>query len=310
MFERFTDRPAPWSCWRRSRRAACRTTTSAPSTSCSGCSPRGTASRRRSSKRRASRSMPRAADVVRIVGSSAEAPSGSIQFTPRAKTVLERSLRESLQPRSRPHRHRAHPPRDPRRRRWAREPDPRVARLLARDRPRRRPARDRIDARCVAVGPPAGGAVGGSVKASRASRTRRRRWSRSTSRAREFAGHGPISSGHILRALVADPDSQAARALASLGVSAERIEGALAATSTEGTTDETPEARSRASRASSTDGGPCRDQHRGSRSRQAAGGWRRRAHRRRSRKRSTSCGPASSERRARRRTAGGASMEE
>jgi hypothetical protein len=41
---------------------------------------------------------------------------------------------------------------------------------------------------------------------------------------------------------IADPNSQAARALGSLGVSAEQIGGALAATSTEGTTDEMPEA--------------------------------------------------------------------
>ena len=46
----------------------------------------------------------------------------------------------------------------------------------------------------------------------------------------------------MLRALVAGSDSQAARALASLGISPDRVEGALAATSIEGTSDETPEA--------------------------------------------------------------------
>src|SRR6478609_972719 len=36
------------------------------------------------------------ADVVRIIGTPGEVPTGSMPFTPRAKTVLESSLRESL----------------------------------------------------------------------------------------------------------------------------------------------------------------------------------------------------------------------
>ena len=60
-------------------------------------------------------------------------------------------------------------------------------------------------------------------------------------RARERAGRAPVSSADILRTLLDDPDSQAVRALAALGVSADGVERALAATPIEGTTDETAE---------------------------------------------------------------------
>ena len=56
--------------------------------------------------------------VGEIVGRGQQAPSGHIPFTPRAKKVLELSLREALQLGSQLHRHRAHPARpDPRGRR-------------------------------------------------------------------------------------------------------------------------------------------------------------------------------------------------
>jgi hypothetical protein len=60
-------------------------------------------------------------------------------------------------------------------------------------------------------------------------------------RARGLAIRRALSSADVLRALLADGDSQAARALASLGVSAEDAERALAATPVAGTTDETAE---------------------------------------------------------------------
>lgn len=60
-------------------------------------------------------------------------------------------------------------------------------------------------------------------------------------RARERAGRGPVSSADILRALLDDPDSQAVRALAALGVTPGELERALAATPVEGTTDEAAE---------------------------------------------------------------------
>ena len=53
--------------------------------------------------------------VGEIAGQGQQAPSGHIPFTPRAKNVLELSLREALQLGSQLHRHRAHPARpDPR----------------------------------------------------------------------------------------------------------------------------------------------------------------------------------------------------
>jgi ATP-dependent Clp protease ATP-binding subunit ClpA len=60
-------------------------------------------------------------------------------------------------------------------------------------------------------------------------------------RARERAGRGPVSSADILRALLDDKDSQAVRALAALGITAEDLERAIATTPVEGTTDETAE---------------------------------------------------------------------
>jgi hypothetical protein len=59
--------------------------------------------------------------------------------------------------------------------------------------------------------------------------------------AQDLSGPDPLASSHFLRAVVSMPDSVAARALASLGVTRERVEGALAATSTEGSSDETPD---------------------------------------------------------------------
>jgi ATP-dependent Clp protease ATP-binding subunit ClpA len=59
--------------------------------------------------------------------------------------------------------------------------------------------------------------------------------------AQNLSGSDPLASSHFLRAVVSMPDSVAARALASLGMTRERIEQALATISTEGTSDETPD---------------------------------------------------------------------
>ncbi len=50
-----------------------------------------------------------------------------------------------------------------------------------------------------------------------------------------------MTSAHLLRAIVAATETQAGRALASLGVTAEAVDRGLAATPVEGTTDETRE---------------------------------------------------------------------
>jgi ATP-dependent Clp protease ATP-binding subunit ClpA len=59
--------------------------------------------------------------------------------------------------------------------------------------------------------------------------------------ARQLAGRDMQSSGHLLRAMVAATDSQAGRALASLDITPEAVERALDSTPIEGTTDETRE---------------------------------------------------------------------
>ncbi len=89
--------PAEWSCWRKKKRACSTTTTSGPSTSCSASSTRVRASPPRRSSRSASRSRPCAPRSRRSSVTAAPSPSGHIPFTPRAKKVLELSLREALQ---------------------------------------------------------------------------------------------------------------------------------------------------------------------------------------------------------------------
>ena len=83
--------------WRKKKPGCSITTTSAPSTSCSASSTRATAV-----AARALESLGISLDAVRqqveeIIGRGQQAPSGHIPFTPRAKKVLELSLRESLQ---------------------------------------------------------------------------------------------------------------------------------------------------------------------------------------------------------------------
>jgi ATP-dependent Clp protease ATP-binding subunit ClpC len=60
-------------------------------------------------------------------------------------------------------------------------------------------------------------------------------------RARERAGGGAVSSTDILRALLDDNDNRAARALAALGVTPDKLDHAIAEIPVEGTTDETLE---------------------------------------------------------------------
>ena len=155
------------------------------------------------------------ADVERIIGRGVDIPAANIPFTPRAKKLLEHSLRESL-----------------------------------------RLGNNYIDSEHILLGLLSEGegvaaqilvshglalddarvaviqAIGVPVSALAVGQ-----WTAGMAPPRPR----PVSSAHMLRALVAGADSQAARALKALDVSAERIEGALAATSAVGTTDETPE---------------------------------------------------------------------
>jgi ATP-dependent Clp protease ATP-binding subunit ClpC len=59
-------------------------------------------------------------------------------------------------------------------------------------------------------------------------------------RARQRAGQAPMTTGHLLAALIGDPDSQAARALAALGVSSEGLEAAITDVPLATTSDSSP----------------------------------------------------------------------
>jgi ATP-dependent Clp protease ATP-binding subunit ClpA len=61
-----------------------------------------------------------------------------------------------------------------------------------------------------------------------------------TDRARQLAGQAPMTTGHLLTAVLEDPGSQASRALAALGVSPEALAAALAEVAVAGTTDTVP----------------------------------------------------------------------
>ncbi len=58
---------------------------------------------------------------------------------------------------------------------------------------------------------------------------------------RSLAGRAPTTTGHLLLALVDDPESQAARALASVGASQEELARAVAGVPIEQTTDAAPD---------------------------------------------------------------------
>jgi ATP-dependent Clp protease ATP-binding subunit ClpA len=62
--------------------------------------------------------------------------------------------------------------------------------------------------------------------------------------ARQRAGQAPMTTGHLLGAMVADTDSQAARALTSLGVTGEAADAALTGIPVADTSDATPSAPS------------------------------------------------------------------
>jgi ATP-dependent Clp protease ATP-binding subunit ClpC len=181
-----------------------------------------------------------ARDEVRgIVGVGFAAPSGNIPFTPRAKTALERSLRESLQL-GHDYIGTEHILLG-----LASEGTGVAAQVLAAHRLSLRDARAAV---LHALGLPEGGlGVGVWRGGARVRQGIARRQNTTPAvaelyvEARRLAGGAPVSSAHMLRSLVAASGSQAERALAALGVDADAVERALGATPVEGTTDETPE---------------------------------------------------------------------
>jgi len=179
------------------------------------------------------------ADVVRIIGDVAGEAEGRIPFTPRAKKVLEYSLREALKLSHNyigtEHLLLA----------IVAEGEGVAAQILVSHGLGAEETRARVveklgvtEQGTAAIGrwrPPAGGPH--VLRGARVSRAT----AEIGLEARQLAGAETQTSAHLLRAIVAATDTQAGRALASLGVTAEAVERALAATPVEGTTDETRE---------------------------------------------------------------------
>jgi len=189
--------------------------------------------------------------VEEIIGQGQQAPSGHIPFTPRAKKVLELSLREALQL--------GH--------NYIgtehillgliREGDGVAAQIL----------RNVTDLRAIRVAVldlvPAG--EDAESESGSARRWRRRRVAvarRETpadeqsltatpaadatlSEASRLAGGQPVGSHHLLLAALADADSAAARALATLGIDLDQAKNALRGMDVTGTSDEQPEVAGR-----------------------------------------------------------------
>jgi hypothetical protein len=171
------------------------------------------------------------AEVEQIIGRGGDEPVvGHVPFTPRAKKVLELSLREALQL--------AH--------NYigtehillglVREGEGVAAQVLQ----KRGLTLDRVRGETIrllsGMGPPV--------------RTTARRGpqkpltpaaTRATDEAQRLAGDHAVGTHHLLRALLGEPDSLAAKALAELGVTKDAVEAKLTALDAPGTSDELPE---------------------------------------------------------------------
>ena len=238
--------PAASSSGPRTRPGSCSTTTSARSTSCSGCSasPKGSAFRALDGF---GLSLEGARDdVTAIIGTGSAAPSGRIPFTPRAKKVLELSLREALQL------HHNYIGTEHILLGLIREGEGVGAQILAQH--TQLPA---IRMAVLDLLPGAG------IEAGRGRRWLRRRAGAEAgvsggrpsspvlnatpaadatlSEAARLAGAQPVGSHHLLLAALADPDSAAARALGALGVDLGQAREALHDMDVTGTSDEPAE---------------------------------------------------------------------
>jgi ATP-dependent Clp protease ATP-binding subunit ClpC len=164
-------------------------------------------------------------DVLALIGRGDQTPSGHVPFTPRAKKVLELSLREALQL--------GH--------NYigtehillglVREGEGVAAHVLV----QRGAPLDRVRA---AVNDELG-RTGPGPRASDPKRTPAAENALAT--ARELAGSGRIGSHHLLEALARSEDSLASRALASLGVDADVLAAAIDDLGVDGTSDVTPD---------------------------------------------------------------------
>ena len=163
------------------------------------------------------------ASVEAMVGRGKASPGGHIPFTPRAKKVLELSLREALQLKHN----------------YigtehillglVREGEGRAAQILAARHPL-----DRVRAEVLArvESPGAGGGHAGS---------RTPAAHEVLTLAAELAGDTPVGSHHILEAILQQPDSAAAKVLTDAGIDLNQLAAKLDEVSMEDTADDTPE---------------------------------------------------------------------
>jgi ATP-dependent Clp protease ATP-binding subunit ClpA len=162
------------------------------------------------------------AKVVATVGRGKSSPGGHIPFTPRAKKVLELSLREALQLKHN----------------YIgtehillgllREGEGRAAQILADKHPL-----DRIRGEVLTrIESPAPREVHGAGRTPAAHEV--------LALAAELAGEGPVGSHHILEAMLQQPDSAAAKVLGDAGIDLDQLAAKLDQVSTEDTTDDTP----------------------------------------------------------------------
>ena len=163
------------------------------------------------------------ASVEAMVGRGKASPRGHIPFTPRAKKVLELSLREALQLK---HNHigTEHILLG-----LVREGEGRAAQILATKHPLDR-VRAEVLARIESAG--AGEAHAGS---------RTPAAHEVLALAAELAGDTPVGSHHILEAILQQPDSAAAKVLTDAGIDVDQLAAKLDELSTEDTADDTPE---------------------------------------------------------------------
>ena len=162
------------------------------------------------------------AKVVLTVGRGKASPGGHIPFTPRAKKVLELSLREALQLKHN----------------YIgtehillgllREGEGMAAQILAEKHPL-----DRIRGEVLTrIESPAPREVHGAGRTPAAHEV--------LALAAELAGEGPVGSHHILEAMLQQPDSAAAKVLRDAGIDLDQLAGKLNQVNIEDTTDDTP----------------------------------------------------------------------
>ena len=163
------------------------------------------------------------ASVEAMVGRGKASPRGHIPFTPRAKKVLELSLREALQLK---HNHigTEHILLG-----LVREGEGRAAQILATKHPL-----DRVRADVLARIESAG--AGETHAGSRTPAAHE-----VLALAAELAGDTPVGSHHILEAILQQPDSAAAKVLTDAGIDVDQLAAKLDELSTEDTADDTPE---------------------------------------------------------------------